>query len=64
MVESKETRLRPKIDEPATEILDIKQTIKVRGGHKGPITRLEKRLDTMVSQEVPHLGVPSVGFAR
>ena len=36
-------------NEPAAEKLDLKQKIKVRGGHKGAFTRLESRLDTLVN---------------
>ena len=36
-------------EEPAAEKLDLKQKIKVRGGHKGAFPRLENRLDTLVN---------------
>ena len=36
-------------EEPAAEKLDLKQKIKVRGGHNGAFTRLETRLDTLVN---------------
>ena len=36
-------------EEPAAEKLDLKQKIKVRGGHKRAFTRLENRLDTLVN---------------
>ena len=36
-------------EEPAAEKLDLKQKIKVQGGHEGAFTRLENRLDTLVN---------------
>ena len=36
-------------EEPAAKLLDLKQKIKVRRGHKGAFRRLENRLDTLVN---------------